>query len=248
VTDSILRARLGVISPDDGINDDEFWAYLPAGVNLLFTRYRTQQRADPISSAMVDSYADLDLLRSAAETLRMTRPGAVVFGCNSCSFVRGVGYDLRLIEQIEAGVGAPATTITTAEVAALHHLGVQRVAVGGPYPQELTDRLGRFLADSGFSVTSVLGLGLESEWQIGNARPEVWADLARRVNRSEAEAIILACSGIRTSPILADLEAELGKPVISAPAAAIWHALRLAAIEPHVPNRGVLFAQPPAQP
>src|SRR5829696_4932485 len=93
-----MRARIGVISPDDGINDDEFWAYLPERVNLLFIRYRTGKRFEPISSDMVDSYADLEVLRDAAETLKITLPSAVLFGCNSCSFVRGAGYDRRIIQ------------------------------------------------------------------------------------------------------------------------------------------------------
>lgn len=236
-----MRARIGIISPDDGINDDEFWNYLPERVNLLFTRYRTDQRFEAISSDMVSSYADLEILQDAAETLRITRPSAVVFGCNSCSFVRGVGHDYRIIEAIQEKASAPATTITTAQVEALRHLGISRVAVGGPYPQELVERLATFLRDSGFEVTSTAGLGMESEWEIGNARPETWANLAREVDRPQAEAILLACSGIRTSPILDSLEQETDKPIISAPAAAVWYALRLAGIETRVPGLGRLF-------
>lgn len=237
-----MRARIGVISPDDSINDDEFWQYLPARVNLLFTRYRTPTRFEPISSAMVDAYAEGDLLRDCAETLRITRPHVVFFCCNSCSFVRGPGYDRKLIEQMQLGVDAPATTITTAQVEALRTLGAQTVAIGGPYAQELTDRLGIFLEGSGFRVTRTVGLDLKSEWEIGNEPPETWANLARRVNTPDAQAVVLACSGIRTSPIMDSLEAELGKPVVSAPATVIWHALRLARIQDRVQGRGTLLA------
>ena len=166
-----MDARIGVVTPDDAINDDELWEYLPERTNLLVTRYRTLKRFEPISSAMVDSYADTQIVQEAAETLRITRPSSVLFSCNSCSFVRGPGADLQIIEHIQRGAGAPATTITTAQVEALRHLEAQRVAVGGPYPQELTDHLGNFLTASGFEVTSVVGLGMESEWEIGNATP-----------------------------------------------------------------------------
>lgn len=238
-----MRARIGVISPDDSINDDEFWQYLPERVNLLFTRYRTSTRDEPISSAMVDAYAESDLLRDSAETLRITRPSSVFFCCNSCSFVRGPGYDRTLIQQMEEGARAPATTITTAQVEALRVLGISRVAVGGPYAQELTDRLGTFLTGSDFQVSRVIGLDMKSEWEIGNADPAVWWDLARRVNSPEAEGIVLACSGIRVSPVLDALEQELGKPVIAAPAVAVWHALRIAGIRDRLAGRGQLFAK-----
>lgn len=29
------RARLGLLTPDDAVNDDEYWQYLPAGVSLI---------------------------------------------------------------------------------------------------------------------------------------------------------------------------------------------------------------------
>ena len=118
------RARLGLLSPDDGINVDEFWHYLPDGVSLLFTRYRTATRFDPISPHMVDRYAELEPIVDAAETLRITRPDAIVFLCNSCSFVRGVGGDLKIAAAIQRAVNIPATTISTAQVQALQTLGV----------------------------------------------------------------------------------------------------------------------------
>jgi maleate isomerase len=242
MTTEFLNARLGVISPDDGINDDDFWAYLPAKVNLLFTRYRTPMRFDPISIPMVTTYGDIDTLHDEAVNLRITRPSAVFLACNSASFVRGVGNDLKIIEAIERGANAPATTISTAQVAALRLMGVKRVAIAGPYPQEVTLRLGDFLTGSGFEVTTVQSAGMDTEWKIGNAKPQVWADLARQVDSPEAECIIIAGSGTRTAPILDALERELDKPILSGPGVAIWHALRLAGVPSRVLGRGRLLA------
>ncbi|ETW94762.1 MAG: hypothetical protein ETSY1_33470 [Candidatus Entotheonella factor] len=238
---SFLDARIGVISPDDGINDDEFWFYVPQRVNLLFTRYRNPKRDEPISVSMLEPFSDVESISEAAETLRITRPTVVGLACNSGSFLQGLGDDRAIVTCIERGAGAPATTITTAQVEALRHFNAKRVAVGGPYPQDVTDRLGAYLAMSGFEVTSTVGLGMENQWQIGNAAPQIWADLARRVNRAEADCIVLACSGIRISPVLAELECELGKPVITGPAVMMWHALRLAGLNPRLQGRGRLW-------
>ena len=237
------RARLGLLSPDDGINDDEFWHYLPDGVSLIFTRYRTATRFDPISPNMVDRYADLEPILDAAETLRITRPGAIVFLCNSCSFVRGVGGDVKISESIQRAVDIPATTISTAQVQALRTLGVQRVAVAGPYPSDVTQLLVDFLEGHGFEVTGSQSAGMETEWQIGNSTPSVWYNLAREVNSPRAECVLLACSGIRTAAIIEPLETDLGKPVVSAPAVSIWAALRLAGVKAPVFGRGVLLAE-----
>jgi maleate isomerase len=157
-------------------------------------------------------------------------------------FVRGVGSDREIIEAIERGANAPATTITTAQVEALNLMGVKRVAIAGPYPQDVTLRLADFLTSSGFEITSVASAGMDTEWEIGNAKPQVWADLARQVNSPEAECVIIAGGGTRTAPILGALERELDKPVLSGPAVVVWHALRLAGVQSQVTGCGHLLA------
>ena len=58
--------------------------------------------------------------------------------------------------------------------------------------------------------------------------PERAAGLARQVDHSDAQAIFLSGVGMPTVAVLAGLEAELGKPVISAMSATMWNALRTA--------------------
>ena len=237
------RARIGLLTPDDAVNDDEYWQYLPEGVSLIFTRYRTETRFEPISPGMVDSYAKLEPILDAAETLRITRPKAIVFLCNSCSFVRGVGSDLKIAGAVQRAVDIPATTISTAQVEALKTLEVHRVAVAAPYPAEVTQLLVKFLEGHGFEVTDSQSAEMETEWQIGNSPPSVWYNLAREVDNPSAECVLLACSGIRTAAIMEPLEKDLGKPVVSAPAVSIWAALRLGGVKAPVLERGVLLAE-----
>ena len=209
---SPLRSRIGIVCPDDGINDDEYWHYVPDDVTLLWTRYRTEKRFEPISVDMVASYGDLSLIAEAARTLKITRPDSVIFCCNSCSFVHGMKVDEQIRGVLKSETGASATSITYAEVHALRQLNVKRVAVAAPYPPEVTAKLVALLEDEGFSVVGSLSLGLTTEWQIGNTPPQYWLDTAIRVDRPEAEAVLLACGGIRTSPIHAETEKRLGKP------------------------------------
>ena len=229
--------------PDDGINDDEYWLYLPDGVNLLLARYTTPNRDDDIAPDMVDQYADLDRIREAANVLKITRPDALVFGCTSCSFLRGVGWDIQQAHAIGEVCAVPATTVSTGTVAALRTMGIQRVSVGAPYPESVTERFAIFLRDSGFEVLDWQALAMTSEWQIGNSSPSVWYELARAVDHPEAEAVVLSCTGIRTAEILTDLEADLGKPVITAPQVMMWHPLQLMRVDATRPDRGRLFSE-----
>lgn len=236
-----LTTRIGVITPDDAINDDEYNHYLPPDVTLLWTRYRTAKRFDPISVEMVASYGDLEAIRSAAETLAITRPHVTMFCCNSCSFVHGPKGDRRIRDVIAATTGGLANSITDSEVEALRALGVKKLSLGAPYAREVTAKLVDYLQESGFEVVNTGSLGLQSEWEIGNTPSSAWYDVVKKIDRSGAEAILLACSGIRAFGITAKLESELRKPVLSAPAAVMWRSLRMANVQTKLQGRGILF-------
>ena len=177
-----LTTRIGIISPDDAVNDDEYNWYLPKCVTLLWTRYYTAMRDEPISVEMVGSYGDLEVVRHAAKTLRITRPHVAAFLCNSCSFVHGPAGDERIREVIAETAGSLAVSISNAEVEALHALGVRRISVGAPYPEEVTVRLLDYLQASGFEVVASRSLGMTTEWQIGNTPPQHWLDVAREID------------------------------------------------------------------
>ena len=237
------RGRIGLVMPDDGVNDDEYWYYLAEGVNLMVARFTTGMRDDDIGPEMVDSYGDLDTLRKATEALKIVQPSAVIFGCTSCSFIRGAGWDLQQAKAIGEVCGAPGTTVSTAMVAALRTMGVRQVAMCAPYPESVTEKFAVFLRDNGVGVCNWKTLGMTTEWQIGNSSPRVWYELAREVDRPEAEAVVISCTGIRTAEILTALEADLGKPVITAPQVMMWHPMQLMRVNATRPDRGRLFAE-----
>ena len=238
-----LTTRIAVIAPSDGINDDEYNNYLPpdGGVTLLWTRYDTPAHDEPISVSMVGSYGDLGAISQSARMMRITRPHVAVYCCNSCGFVQGPSGDRRIREAIGEATGAAVTSVTHAQIEALRTLGVSRVAVAAPYPAGVTVRLVEFLEESGFRVTGSCSKEFVSEWQIGNAAPSVWLDLARQADSPEAEAVVLACSGIRTSAIMEEFENTHAKPLVAAPAVVMWHALRLAGFTAKVRRAGRLF-------
>ena len=239
-----LKTRIGVICPDDGVNDDEYWQYLPpdGSVSLHWTRYRTPQRFEPISVSMVGSYGDTSIIADAAQTLRIVRPNVAAFCCNSCSFVHGTKVDQQIRDAIAEVADTIATSITHAQIEALRVLEVKRVAIGAPYQPSVTAKLQQLLEGCGFTVTCSKSLSLPTEWQIGNSRPQRWYDLAREVDSPQAQAVLLACGGIRTAEIIDPLERDIGgKPVISAPAVMVWHSLRLAGVKTRVHGRGILL-------
>ena len=65
--------------------------------------------------------------------------------------------------------------------------------------------------------------------------------LGRSVDNPEAQALFLSGTGMPTIEILEVLERDLGKPVLSAATAMMWHALRLAGVKDRRPGFGSLF-------
>lgn len=82
-----------------------------------------------------------------------------------------------------------------------------------------------------------------SEWQIGNADATGWLDLALQADSPEAEAVVVACSGIRVNDIVEEFESRQGKPLVAAPAAVMRRALRLAGLATHIRGKGTLLSQ-----
>ena len=67
--------------------------------------------------------------------------------------------------------------------------------------------------------------------------------LGRLVDHPDADAIFLSGVGMPTIGAIPALEADLGKPVISAAAAMMWQALGLAGLHAPIPSHGRLLGR-----
>jgi maleate isomerase len=236
------RTRIGVIYPEDGVLDDEFWRAVPPNVTVHVTRTRSNLKLAPGATYAEghDRIAEGPYIAEAAGTFTLIKPAAVAYACTSVSFARGPGYDRTICERIAQAAGSPATTTATAMVAALRALGAQRVAVAAPYLDEVCARLRRFVEASGLNVVSLENLNLRGMAITEVTEGEVLA-LGKRADRREAQAIFLSCTNLRTFDVLEALEQDVGKPVVSSNLATMWHALRLAGLTPRLDGLGSLY-------
>ena len=65
--------------------------------------------------------------------------------------------------------------------------------------------------------------------------------MAKRADTPQAEALFISCTGLRTIDILQQLEQHLGKPVVSANQATMWHALRITGVDARMEGLGQLY-------
>ena len=110
-----------------------------------------------------------------------------------------------------------------------------------PYGQEICDQLRQYLGDSGFTVLNLVSLGL-ADLDIPKTDPGHIFRIARDSCRDDADAIFLSCTNFRGFEIVVPLERDLGKPVVTANQATMWHALQLIGIREKREDLGTLFA------
>ena len=217
------RAGVGVVVPHDMALDRELWRWVPEDVSLFLTR--TPYDPHEVTVDMVAAISEVALVAASTRALATTECGVVAYACASGSFIRGMAGERDLVDAMR-GAGAPAAITTSgALLAALAHLDIRRLAVATPYHASLTTRLDDFLTEAGFDLVGSAHLGLTGDiWKVTG---ETTAELVRGADATTAEAIFVSCTNLATYDLIADLERELGKPVVTANQATLWASLRV---------------------
>ena len=229
-------ARIGLLVPSSNTTvEPEFYRALPREVTLHTARlFLTQIAPDAIEAMVSDLETQSKLLASADVDV-------IVLGATAPSFLKGLGYDRSLIGKIEAATGKRATTTSTALIEALRHLGVSRVVLGAAYDDKVNAIAKAFLEANGLRVLAAHGLGMVDNLAVGRLGSDSAYELGRRIDRPDAEAIVLACTNWKTMDAIEKLERELRKPVVSTTQASLWAALRAVGRIEGVPGYGQLL-------
>lgn len=230
------RLAFGVVAPFDMELDAELWRWLPPEVDLLMTR--TPFVDDTVTVEFVQTLGDAEGLTTGVRSLVAGRASTVAYACTLASFVGGkIGEHAIRQAMIEAGAGAALTT-SGAVVEALEALGAERVSVATPYLPEVSAYLDDFLGEHGIEAVRHEALGLDREiWNVPYART---AELIRAVDDPAAEAIVVSCTNLPSYDLIAPLERELGKPIVTANQATMWATLRRLGIAAVGPGQALL--------
>jgi maleate isomerase len=217
------QTGIGVVAPYDFALDRELWRWVPEDISLHITRLPYVPLAATLEMAV--HISDPALVARCVTDVHAVSPLVAAYACTSGSFVGGVAGEAALVAaMIDAGAPAAITT-SGALLGALRHLDVTRVATATPYTADLTAGLSAFLAEAGVDVVAASGLGLTSD--IWTVPYDVTAGLVRDTDTDDAQAVFISCTNLPTYDVIAALEAELGKPVLTANQVTIWSALNV---------------------
>jgi maleate cis-trans isomerase len=116
---------------------------------------------------------------------------------------------------------------------------VRRLALATPYP-ELISTAGRaYWEAAGFDV--VAHRRLDDVVNIYEETEDRACELGRAADVPDAQAVLISGTGLPTAGMVARLERDLGKPVVTSQAATLWQALRAAGISDRIPGYGRLL-------
>ena len=179
----------------------------------------------------VDALLDLgsaDRLAEGRAAFGRAGVDAVVWACTSGSFVFGWAGAQEQVDRMMQQYGVPATSTSFAFVSAAHAIGARRVAVVATYPQDVAEHFVQFLAMGGIEVLSLSSRGIITATEVGTLDREKVIELAVGNDHPDAEAVLLPDTALHTVAWLEELEARLGKPVLTANQVSAWDGLRIA--------------------
>jgi maleate cis-trans isomerase len=194
----------------------------------------------------VDALLDLgsaERLSDGAAQLAEEKPDAVMWACTSGSFVFGPEGARDQASGVAAVAGVPASSTSIAFVDAAKHLGVRRVAVAASYPEDVAQHFVRFLREGGVEVVAMGSHGIITAAEVGTLEPERVVAMVKAADHPDAEAVLVPDTAMHTLAIIDELEAAIGKPVLTANQVTVWKGLQLLGPVPALPGLGTLFGE-----
>ncbi|MFN3277800.1 MAG: ectoine utilization protein EutA [Paracoccus hibiscisoli] len=226
--DALTRFGLIALATDMTIEADAA-RLMPHGTRLHVTRIAFD---NPTTEANLRATGP-----RLAEAAGLIVPGVplagIAFGCTSASAVLGEGLEAL------TGDRAPVTAPAGAALRGFAALGVSRVALMTPYLAETTVLVADRFAAQGIDVVRSVSMGHADDREMALLSPEEITEMALAADHPDAQALFLSCTALPALELIDALEAQLGKPVLTANQALFWAMLDRARIPAHGP--GALF-------
>ena len=234
------RARFGVLHHDDStIAESELWTMAPDGVSFHTSRVLFTDLA---------TFADPPGPENATQLLARLPLQAIIYAWTVGSYLLGTNGEEELVRRVEQhSNGIPVLMSARALTAGFRALDAQRIAlIHGPFFTDDFDHKGvAYLQERGFDVVHVSHMMPPVEVPHPNtgsvARPEDIYDWVRTHVPSSARAVFIGGNGVRAIGVIAALEEDLRRPVLTASQVSLWYALRQAGAEVSLNQYGEIF-------
>ena len=243
-----MTARVGLLVPSSNVTMEiELPALLRHGVAAheapSFHSARMRMTAvTPEALAAMDAQAE-----HRAGELADAEVDVIAYACLVAVMVQGRGAHRSAEQRLsDAAGGVPVVSSAGALVAAIHALGVERVAMITPYAPALTATVIDYFAAEDVEVVDAVSLGVTDNCAVGRLDPANLVDIAARLDWSRVQAVVAsACVQMPSLPAIANIHGLSGLPTLSAATAtarSLRLALGLAPLDSHRPEPAVVSA------
>lgn len=232
---------VGLLYPGFGAEDDfpALESRLEGAVRLPLVHTSVDEDAH-----RVDALLDLgsaERLAEGARALREHEPDAVMWACTSGSFVFGWEGAREQVAAVADALQLPVSSTSIAFVDALDALGARQVAVAASYPEDVAKHFVEFLRRGGAEIVSFGAHDIYTAAEVGLLTQEQVVSMVRSADAPEAEAVLVPDTAMHSLLWLEELEAAVGKPVLTANQVTVWQGLRIAGGSTRLDGLGSLF-------
>ena len=242
-TELANRAVFGVVVPSTNtVVEDEYNLLRPEGVSFHAGRIYIENEALD-SDEVFETFLD-DLRKEMGRAIRdvvTVKPDYLVMGMSAETFWGGVEGNHRFEAWVEEQSGLSVSTGASACNEAFHQLGVNRIGIITPYQPVGDEQVRGFFTQLGFDVAAIKGLRCPTATSIAEVSVDRIRDAFLAVDGPDVDALVQAGTNLPAMKVAAELEEELGKPVVAINAATVWHALRTNGIDDRIEGFGRLL-------
>jgi len=242
--------RIGQIVPSSNITmETEIPALLKAREMIapeLFTFHSSRMRMKHVTKDELFRM-DADSDRCALE-LSDAKVDVMGYACLVAIMSMGLGYHAASQERLTKVVrnnGSDGAVVNSAGalIAGLKALGAKKVAVVTPYMKPLTELVVDYIRHEGFEVVDYRALEIQDNLAVAAHDPMNLPQIVAGMDTTDADVIVLsACVQMPSLPAVSVVEAQAGKPVLTAAIATTWSMLRALDLPTRVPGGGALLS------
>lgn len=239
-----MTIRIGVILPPTNVAcEAEFGRFVPEGVALHYNRV-----SRPDTKITTESLLAMEAtIGRAAGDLAALRPAVMLYCCTAATFMAGGGNDRSASDRIRAATGLPGITTSSAVVSALRTLGLKRVFMISPYPDDILAGAVSFLAHYGITVAHSFSFRHKDSLENWRRTPQDIANVLddHKPLLGDVDGVFLGCTNLRSMELVGSMERRAGIPVVSSNSATLWRGLKAAGVRTDRIDLGCLYRADP---
>ncbi|MCJ8143948.1 aspartate/glutamate racemase family protein [Ancylobacter sp. A5.8] len=214
------------------------WPLFPQ-VSVHFGRFRVRRIALDADS---NQQFTLDPIFQAADLLMDAKPDVIAWNGTSASWL-GFDTDEKLCAQLRERFGVRATSAVLSLNQLLHRLGSRRLGLVTPYTPDVQEKIIANYRTIGIETVAERHSGGSDNFSFSEVSENEIARMCREVAQSGPDAIAILCTNMRGPLIAAELERELGIPVLDSVAFTLWGCLKEAGVSmTRLMRNGIMFA------